>query len=71
MIYVWFSRMGMLAFNDFFLGYVALFALSVFTFIGGLVTTDAERIQRRLDRRISRPLFSPVLALTAVGLAFL
>lgn len=42
MTYVWLSRASLLAFSDFFLGPVALFALSVFTLIGGMVTTDPE-----------------------------
>lgn len=69
--YLWLSRAGTLAFNDFFLGYVALLSLSLFTLVGGTVTTDAESIRRRLDGEIARSIYVGVLALTSVGLALL
>lgn len=69
--YVWLSRAGMLAINDFFLGYIALVALSVFTLIGGIVTTDPRRISRRLAGRVPRRLFAGILLLTSIGLAAL
>lgn len=71
MTYIWLSRAGMLAFNDFFLGYVALFALSLFTLIGGMITTIPERFERRLDGQLSRLVFAAVLVVTSVGLALL
>lgn len=71
MTYVWASIAGQIAFNQFFLGYVALFALSLFTLVGGVVHTDAEAIHRALDGGLSRPLYSGFLALVAVGLALL
>lgn len=35
-------------FNPFFLGYVALFGLSLYTFVAGLVAVDAAAVKRRL-----------------------
>lgn len=71
MTYLWLSRVGLLAFNDFFLGYVTLFVLSLFTLVGGLVTTDPEPFRRRLQGRISRPIYAGVLGVTAIGIAVL
>lgn len=71
MTYLWLSRAGLLAFNDFFLGYVALFSLSLFTLIGGVVTTNPEPIDSRLDGRLSRPVYDGVLILTSIGLSLL
>jgi hypothetical protein len=71
MTYVWSSIAGQVAFNEFFLGYVVLFALSLFTLVGGVVDTDAEAIRRALDGGLSRPLYEGFLALVAVGLALL
>lgn len=71
MAYAWLSRAGMLAFNDFFLGYVGLVALSLFTLIGGTLTTNPGPVYRRLDGRIPRRVFAVVLLLTAGGLALL
>lgn len=36
-------------FNSFFLGYVALFGLSLYTLVGGLLQLDPERVKRRLE----------------------
>lgn len=71
MTYTWASVTAQTAFNEFFLGYVALFGLSLFTLAGGLVHTDATAVRRRLDGKISNALYSGVLALLAVGLALL
>ena len=40
MAYMWTHYAFVVAYSDFFLGYVALFAISVFTLISGVVTTD-------------------------------
>jgi hypothetical protein len=69
--YLWTSRSVSLAFNDFFLGYVALLTLSLFTLVAGVLETDADAVGRRLDGRHSRRLYAGVLAVIAVGLALL
>lgn len=69
--YLWLTRAGATPFNDFFLGYVALFALSGFTFASGLVTTDLRTVHQALRGRFSNRLFAGVLGMTAVGLAAL
>ena len=71
MTYMWSTTALQVAFNEFFLGYVALFALSLFTLVGGLVTTDATSLQRALEGRISRGLYSAILLFIAVALAAL
>jgi hypothetical protein len=58
-------------YNEFFLGYVALFSLSLFTLVGGLVTTDAGAIRRVLEGRVSAALYGGALLVIAVGLAVL
>lgn len=71
MTYVWASVAGQAAFNQFFLGYVVLFALSLFTLVGGMVRTDTEALYRRLEGRLRRALYGGWLALVAVGLSLL
>lgn len=71
MTYVWASIAGQVSFNEFFLGYVVLFALSLFTLIRGTVNADAAAIRRTLDGELSSRLYAGFLALVAVGLAFL
>ena len=43
MAYMWTHYAFVIASNDFFLGYVALFGFSVFTLLSGVLTTDAAR----------------------------
>lgn len=61
--FLWLGSLGYMAysylvyaviteFNPFFLGYVALFGLSVYTFVAGLLQTDAESVKRRLEARL-------------------
>lgn len=61
--FLWLGSLGYMAysylvyaviteFNPFFLGYVALFGLSVYTFVAGLLQIDAETVKRRLEARI-------------------
>ncbi len=69
MAYMWTHYAFVVAYNDFFLGYVALFALSVFTLLSGVITTDAGRIHDALRDRISTRLYVGFLGLAAVGLA--
>lgn len=45
MTYIWASVGLQVAFNEFFLVYVALFGLSLFTLVGGLVTSDADAVR--------------------------
>lgn len=71
MTYMWASVAGQLAFNRFFLGYVVLFGLSLFTLVGGVATTDATAIRRGLDGRLSTTRYGGFLALIALGLALL
>lgn len=71
MTYIWASIAGQTAFNQFFLGYVALLALSLFTLVGGLLDTNAEAVHRKLDGRLSRTLYGGWLAFVAVGLSLL
>lgn len=71
MTYVWASVGVQVTFNDLFLVYVALFSLSLFTLVGGLVTTDAEAVRRSVEGRISPPVYGAFLVVIAVGLAAL
>lgn len=71
MAYLWASVTVQTAFNQFFLGYVALLGLSVFTLVGGVLDTDAGVIEDRLRGHLSRALYAGWLALVAFGLAAL
>ncbi|NHN49305.1 hypothetical protein G9464_17165 [Halostella sp. JP-L12] len=71
MTYVWSSITATTPFNEFFLGYVALFGLSLFTLVGGVAHTDPEPVQRALSGKISERLYAGVLAFIGVGLALL
>jgi hypothetical protein len=52
MLYTWASYALMLYFNEFFLGYVALFGLSLYAFVGGVLHLDPEPVRSRLNGRI-------------------
>ena len=69
MAYMWTHYAFVVAYNDFFLGYVALFTLSVFTLISGVVRTDANRMYAALHEELSRRLYVGFLGVAAVGLA--
>ncbi|KAB1193436.1 hypothetical protein GJR96_08255 [Haloferax sp. MBLA0076] len=71
MTYMWASIGLQVAFNEFFLGYAALFSLSLFTFVGGVVTTDAEEVHDQLSGRVSGRVYGAFLVVIALGLAFL
>ena len=71
MAYMWVSTGLAAPFNEFFLGYVVLFSLSLFTLVGGLVTTDAEAVSRELEGSVSRTLYGGALVLIALALAAL
>jgi len=66
--YTWTHYAFVIAYNDFFLGYIALFALSVFTLLSGVVTTDATQISEALRGDLSTTLYGGFLAVAAVGL---
>ena len=68
MAYMWTHYAFVVAYNDFFLGYVALFALSVFTFLSGLVRTDERQIYEALHDDVSVRIYGAFLAVAAVGL---
>jgi hypothetical protein len=69
--YTWASVGLQAPYNEFFLGYVALFSLSLFAFVGGVVTTDPEPVRRALEGRVSTALYGGALLVIAVGLAVL
>lgn len=71
MTYVWVSVGLQISFNAFFLVYVALFSLSLFTLVGGMATTDADAVRDALAGRISRPVYGGFLLFVAAGLATL
>jgi hypothetical protein len=71
MSYMW-ANIGLAtAFNELFLVYVALFGLSTFTLVGGLLATDPDTVADALGEHVSRPLYAGVLAVIAGGLATL
>ena len=71
MAYMWTHYAFVVAYNDFFLGYVALFALSVFTLLSGVLTTDPNRMYHALRGNISIPVYAGFLGVAAVGLALM
>lgn len=71
MAYAWASRSLSLAFNDFFLGYVVLLTLSLFTLAAGVVETDADATRRGLAGRLSERVYAAALAVISTGLALL
>ena len=71
MTYMWATFAFALAWNEFFLGYVALFGLSLFTLVGGIVRLDETRLSEALDGNISSPIYSVFLWVIAAGLAAL
>lgn len=71
MTYIWATYALTMTFNAFFLGYVVLFSLSLFTLVGGVLTLDVESLHRSLDGRLSRRLYGGFLGVVAVGLAAL
>lgn len=69
MTYMW-ANVGLTtAFNELFLVYVALFGLSAFTLVGGLVSSDPAAVAEALGERVSRGRYAVVLGVIAVGLA--
>jgi len=71
MAYMWTHYAFVIAYNDFFLGYVALFGLSVFTLLSGVATTDPNQIHGTLRGDLSTTLYGGFLAVAAAGLTFM
>jgi hypothetical protein len=71
MTYTWASIAVQITFNELFLVYVALFGLSLFTLVGGFVTTDADAVRTAVEERIRPPVYSGFLVLIGLGLAAL
>ena len=71
MTYIWVSIAIQIPFNELFLVYIALFGLSLFTLVGGTVTTDADIIRRTLDDHINPSVYSGGLSLIGFGLTAL
>jgi hypothetical protein len=71
MTYMWASVGLSVPFNRFFLGYVALFGLSLFTFVGGVVDTEPAAVAATLGDGISERRYGAVLGFIAAGLAAL
>src|SRR6056297_1513456 len=69
MLYTWASYALMLYFNELFLVYVALFGLSLFTFVGGVLRADPGAVRDRLDGRLPVRATSGYLAAIAVFFA--
>lgn len=71
MTYMWASIAIQIPFNELFLVYIALFGLSLFTLVGGMVSTDAERIRQTLEGHVNVPLYSGALTVIGLGLGAL
>lgn len=71
MTYMWATFAFSVAWNVFFLGYVVLFGLSLFTLVGGLASIDEDRVYHELHDRISPVVYSGFLWVIALGLALL
>ncbi|MFC5368887.1 hypothetical protein [Salinirubrum litoreum] len=69
--YVWLSTGLQVPFTRFFLAYAGLFALSLFTLIGGVLATDPEALRSALEDRLPDRLYAGALAVIAGGLATL
>lgn len=71
MTYMWASIAVQIPYNELFLVYIALFGLSLFTFVGGMLTTDADAIRQRVEGRINATLYGGALLVIGTGLAAL
>lgn len=71
MTYMWASIAIQIPFNELFLVYIALFGLSLFTLVGGVVSTDAERIRQTLEGHVNLSLYSGALTVIGLGLGAL
>jgi len=71
MAYMWTHYAFVIAYNDFFLGYVALFGFSIFTLVSGLVRTDPTLFFERLHDTVSTWVYAGFLGIAAAGLGFM
>lgn len=71
MTYMWAHYAFVVGYNDFFLGYIALLGLSVFTLLSGVIRTDARRVFETLHGNTSTAIYGGVLVITGIGLASL
>ncbi len=71
MVYMWAHYALGVAYNDFFLGYVALLGLSLFTLLSGVTRTDAARVFELLHDKVSTTVYAGVLVVTGIGLTAL
>ncbi|MXV61278.1 hypothetical protein GS429_04205 [Natronorubrum sp. JWXQ-INN-674] len=71
MTYMWASITFSVAWNEFFLGYVALFGLSLFALISGFAGIDEDRVYDEIHGRVSPVVYSGFLWTIALGLALL
>lgn len=71
MTYMWSTFAFSVAWNEFFLGYIVLFSLSLFTLVGGFARIDETVVNQELHGRISPVMYSGFLWIIAIGLALL
>ena len=71
MVYMWTHYAFVIAYNDFFLGYVALFGFSIFTLVSGLLRTDPVLYFERLHDVVSTWIYAGFLGVAAAGLGFM
>lgn len=71
MTYMWASIAIQVPFNELFLVHIALFGLSLFTLVGGVVSTDDEGIRQPLEGHINVVLYSGALTVIGLGLGAL
>ncbi|NHN58724.1 MULTISPECIES: hypothetical protein [Halorussus] len=69
MLYTWASYALMLYFNELFLAYVALFGLSLFAFVGGVIRLDPTDVRDGLGGRLPVRLTAGFLAAIALFFA--
>ncbi len=68
MLYMWAHYAFGVAYNNFFLGYVALLGLSLFTLLSGVIRTDADRVFELLHDTVSTTVYAGALVVTGFGL---
>lgn len=71
MTYIWATYALTVAFNAFFLGYLALFSLSLFTLVGGFRYLDPTAIEQALTGRLHRRVYAGFLGFAGAGLGAL
>lgn len=71
MTYLWATIGLQVVFNQFFLGYILLFGLSMYTLIGAIAKTNPEEIRDAVAGHLSERVFGAFLWIIAIGLAFL